>query len=488
MPFQPRSTAFAGCTTRSLHVLLLAALCVSCAPSTSRLEQIRARGSLRVATLNQPTAYYLGAHGAQGYEYRLASAFAQRLDVQLVVQPVTSVAELREALASGAADIVAAQLTSDDAWRHSALVSNDYRTVPQLVVQRRGSKLARNVDDLRGRRLVVAAGSPQSQMLSQLRGNGAPYLSWTELQREQADPVEWVASDDADCAIVDDSEFRFTQFTSPDAVAAFELPQKRALQWMLPRSAPELRDAVNAFFRDAAVTGLLGRIEAATRAEVQDFEYLEAQHYQADIAAKLPALQPQFAEAAQKFALDWRLVAAVGYQESKWEAAAHSDAGASGIMMLTEGTARTLGVTDRRDAAQSIQGGAAYLAQVRDMIPQRIREPDRTWFALAAYNVGFGHLEDARILAQSQGRDPDAWNDVKNYLPLLAEERWYRLAKRGYARGWEPVKFVDQVQGFLWVLQWQQAGAAGGSQAGPPAAGASTPAMPPRAASPPPPG
>ena len=134
-------------------------------------------------------------------------------------------------------------------------------------------------------------------------------------------------------------------------------------------------------------------------------------------------------------------------------------------MMLTETTATAVGITDRADPAQSIQGGAAYLARVRDMIPVRIREPDRTWFALAAYNVGFGHLEDARILAQSQGRDADAWADVKQFLPLLAEERWYRLAKRGYARGWEPVKFVDQVQGYLSVLQWQQAASPAGADA-----------------------
>jgi len=444
--------------TGALLLATLAVLCAACTPSTSRLEQIRARGVLRVAMLNQPTVYYLGSHGAQGYEYRLASAFAERLNVQLVVAPVADVNALRQALASGAADIVAAQLTADDIWRSSALISNNYRRLPQLVIQRRGAKPVKSIEDLRGKRLVVSAGSPQLQLLAELRGHGAPYLSWTELRREQADPVEWVSSDDADCAIVDDSEFRFTQFTSPETVIAFQLPEKRAVQWMLPRSATELRDAVNVFLRDAEHSGLMERLETETRAEVQPFEYIEAQHFQADIASKLPALQAQFAEAAQKYGLDWRLVAAVGYQESKWEPAAHSVDGATGIMMLTRTTAETVGTTDREDATQSIQGGAAYLARVRDMIPERIHEPDRTWFALAAYNVGYGHLEDARILAQSQGRDADTWSDVRQVLPLLADERWYREAKRGYARGWEPVKFVDQVQGFLSVLQWQQPG------------------------------
>jgi membrane-bound lytic murein transglycosylase F len=123
-------------------------------------------------------------------------------------------------------------------------------------------------------------------------------------------------------------------------------------------------------------------------------------------------------------------------------------------MMLTAETARAMGVADRGNTMQNIAGGAAYLAQVLRMIPEHVAEPDRTWLALAAYNVGFGHLEDARILAQTQGKDPDSWADVSVYLPWLAQERWYNQAKRGYARGWEPVRFVEQVRSFLAVLEW----------------------------------
>jgi membrane-bound lytic murein transglycosylase F len=144
----------------------------------------------------------------------------------------------------------------------------------------------------------------------------------------------------------------------------------------------------------------------------------------------------------------------VGYQESHWQDDARSGDGAVGIMMLTAETAHALGVTDRRDTLKNITGGAAYLAQVLQMIPARIQEPDRTWLALAAYNVGYGHLEDARILAQSRGRNPDSWGDVSQFLPWLADARWYVQAKRGYARGWEPVRFVEQVRGFLAVLEW----------------------------------
>src|SRR5690606_33379651 len=153
--------------------------------------------------------------------------------------------------------------------------------------------------------------------------------------------------------------------------------------------------------------------------------------------------------------LDWRLLAAIGYQESKWTPTAESPDGAIGVMMLTGETAAELGVKNRTDARDSIFGGARYFVQVKEKIPARIPEPDRTWMAVAAYNGGFGHLEDARILAQQRGKNPDSWADVREHLPLLAQERWYTRAKRGYARGWEPVQFVDRVQRFLTLLEWQ---------------------------------
>jgi membrane-bound lytic murein transglycosylase F len=124
-------------------------------------------------------------------------------------------------------------------------------------------------------------------------------------------------------------------------------------------------------------------------------------------------------------------------------------------MMLTASTAEAMGVKDRTDARQSIFAGARYFAEVKEKIPDRIPEPDRTWLAAAAYNVGFGHLEDARVLTQTRGGNPDSWDHVKENLPLLAQERWYVQVKRGYARGWEPVQFVERVQRYLTLLEWQ---------------------------------
>jgi membrane-bound lytic murein transglycosylase F len=429
-------------------------LFAGCTPHNSSMQQIRARGELRVVTLNSPTCYYLGAHGPQGFEYRLAAAFADTLGVKLVVQTVPDAAAMRAALVSGEADLAAAQITSNAQWRGDGLTTSTYEEIAQVVVESRGKPQPHNITGLRNSRIVVPADSPQQTLLQAMRRNSLPDLSWTTVPRDQADPLDQIASGSADYAIVDASEFAFAQHLYPESVVAFTLPDPRPVQWVVPAGATELLRAANHFFASAQNSGQLARIESAASTESGDFDYLAAHNFQYDIATRLPALQGLFEEAAQVTGLDWRLLAAIGYQESKWQGSAASADGARGIMMLTSDTAATVGVDDRDNQRQNILGGAKYLAQVIDTIPKRIAEPDRTWLAVAAYNVGYGHLEDARVLAQMHGRNPDSWADVRKQLPLLAQEKWYSRAKRGYARGWEPARFVEQVRQYLAVLEW----------------------------------
>jgi membrane-bound lytic murein transglycosylase F len=156
--------------------------------------------------------------------------------------------------------------------------------------------------------------------------------------------------------------------------------------------------------------------------------------------------------------MDWRLLAAIGYQESHWNPEAVSPTGVKGIMMLTHDTARMMGVENREDPKESILGGARYLMRVKRKIPERIPEPDRTWFTLAAYNIGFGHLEDARIITEMLDGNPDDWFEVRANLPLLTQKKWHSRVKRGYARGWAPVHYVDNIRSYYEALMWLTAG------------------------------
>jgi membrane-bound lytic murein transglycosylase F len=436
---------------------LLAALwlCSCSAPAPhSTVAQIRARGTLRVVTLSAPASYYLGTHGPQGFDYRLASAFAQRLGVKLQIDPVLDAAAMRAALMQGRADLAAAQISADESWRDAGRATVAYDEATQLVVRARDEARVQGIADLCGARIVVRNDSPQARWLHAVRDTSVPKLAWRELSPADPDPLELLESGQADYALIDAREFDFARHLYPDVTVAFTLPHARPLQWMVRVDAPDLVTAANDFLTAARASGLVASIEQRSGSQSLQFDYLAALHFRQDMQQRLPELQAIFQQAAQLTGLDWRLIAAVGYQESKWQMQAVSNDGARGIMMLTSVAASRIGVTDRDNLRDNILGGARYLAQVIRTIPQHVPEPDRTWFALAAYNVGYGHLEDARVLTQKLGKNPDSWRDVREQLPLLAEQQWYEQARRGYARGAEPARFVEQVRQYLAVLEW----------------------------------
>jgi membrane-bound lytic murein transglycosylase F len=172
------------------------------------------------------------------------------------------------------------------------------------------------------------------------------------------------------------------------------------------------------------------------------------------VRERLPDLLPLFQDVATAYDMDWRLLAAMGYQESHWNPEASSYTGVRGVMMLTRRTANQLGVTDRLNPEQSIEGGARYFLRLRSRIPKRIQEPDRSWMALAAYNLGMGHLEDVRVLTQKQGGNPDSWEDVSQRLELLRQEKWHQQTRYGYARGLEAKQYVENIRSYYEILIW----------------------------------
>ncbi|HEX4388070.1 MAG TPA: membrane-bound lytic murein transglycosylase MltF [Steroidobacteraceae bacterium] len=464
----------------ALSLLSLLGGCARHEAAPDVLAEIRARGELRVVTLNLPTCYYLGAQGTEGLEYELASAYAEHLGVRLNMYPLANEGELQAELAAGRADIAAASLSSSPDWARAADAAEPYTLIPQLVVYQHDGVRPRDTLQLESATLAVRAGTPQERILQRLKNTVAPTLRWEETAPTSADPVEDVDSGAAQYAITDEREFSFAHHLYPNVLVGFALPEQRPVAWMVRKNAPQLLASVNAFFAQLAASGRLPQLVQESSGDTRRFEYEESREFRGNVSDRLPHFRPMFEEAAAQSGIDWRLLAAVGYQESKWDPKAASGDGAVGVMMLTADTAQAMGIKDRTDPQQSISAGARYLGEVRAKVPDRIPEPDRTWLTIAAYNVGFGHLEDARILAQSHGKNPDSWTDVRSQLPLLAQERWFDRTKRGYARGWEPVQFVDRIQRYLRLLEWQpgESGAGALTQTGG-APGASTEETPP---------
>ena len=241
----------------------------------------------------------------------------------------------------------------------------------------------------------------------------------------------------------------------PNVRVGFDLGDSRNLGWAVaPGEDTSLLEQVDGFLRRSQDNGSLQRLKERYYGHVDVLGYVGAYTFAQHLQQRLPRYEKHFRKAAQEHDLDWRMLAAVGYQESLWQPGATSKTGVRGLMMLTLRTAQAMGVSDRLNPQQSIQGGAKYLVHVKEQLPDSIQEPDRTWFALASYNIGGGHLEDARKLTEAEGLDPNKWLDVQKILPRLSQKQWYSKTRYGYARGGEPVHFVRNIRRYYDILTW----------------------------------
>jgi membrane-bound lytic murein transglycosylase F len=437
---------------RLLLVLVATALLGTCSSRPGVLTQARLLGALVVATHNSPTAYYLGAHGPEGPEYELATRFGAALGVPVRFLILPNVEAVLDAVATGRAHLGAAGLAITPEWAEAVDFSRPYQRVPVHVVYHEKAPRPAVPAALVSRRVGVVAGTAHALALRALAAR-TPGLHYTEFHGvDTLDLLDHVWSHDLDATVADRNELALTHNYHPELRVAFDLGVTDELAWALPRGDTALAARVNGFL--AWVEGDMAEIMTRYYTPDERFDYAGARTLVRDAQERLPPLREFFERAAREVGEDWRVLAAIGYQESRWQPGVVSATGVRGIMMLTADTAASVGVEDRGDAAQSILGGARALAQLHGAIPGRIPEPDRTWLAVAAYNIGYGHVEDARVMAESAGKDPDSWQDVREFLQRLAQEPYYTQAKRGYARGWEAVRFVDNVRSYLDVLNW----------------------------------
>jgi membrane-bound lytic murein transglycosylase F len=434
----------------------------TCSPLPSLIDQIKTLGELRMATRSGPLSYSLASDGTpQGPEYDLARRFADELGVTLKIMPMRSYVDIYAALVSGQAHIAAAGLKVPTRPVADIEFGPMYQRVREHLIYRRGAARPGSLAEIGNGDLEIAAGSSHAKALSAAR-DSLPELVWVEDATTNSQALlEGVADGTIDYTIADSTEFAFAHDAHPDLRIAFDFPGSQSLAWAASNRYPEFLHDLHEYFTSLESSGELAAIVKRYYGRSEDAEFAEAPAFMRDLQSRLPLYKRWFEEAAQQSSQDWRLLAAIGYQESKWNPSAASASGALGLMQLTVMSATAVKVANPADPRQSIFGGARYFRQVYEKIPSHVPEPDRTWFALAAYNIGYGHLEDARVLAQKAGRDPDSWEEVRTFLPLLAEERWYTQTENGYARGWEPVRYVDNVRGYVDLLEWVGTGGNG---------------------------
>ena len=423
-----------------------------------QLSRIIKSGELRISTTNSEDTYFLSKSLPAGFEFDLVSAFAQSLGLTVSLNIQNTPTELETDLINRDSHISipgrSSKLSTNNKLRKSASYTNNQTVV--IYRETRGKKYPREISNVINRSIIVKADSPQEQRL-QKQQREHPDLNWTSTTNLTTyEILELILNKQTDIAIISLAEFKATGPFFPGLKAAFNLGEAQGVHWLVAnKDDHSLIDAINLYLNSETGKSTIEKLEQQYYSNDNPLNFFDTIAFKNDFNTRLPDIEPFFKQAALNTDTDWHLLAAIAYQESHWNPKAVSPTGVKGIMMLTKAAAKEVNVTDRTDPEQSILGGAQYLINVKKKIPQRITDPDRTFLALAGYNTGFGHLEDARILAKRAGLNPDSWDDVKTKLPLLTKPEFYKTVKYGYARGYEPVNYVKNIRKYLKILKWE---------------------------------
>lgn len=441
----------------ALLLALLALFLTGCEQPDS-LEAIQSKGELVVVSRNSPTTYFVSKNGLGGFEYDLTGMLAEELGVDLVIEPAFSLRGIFTRLSRNEANLAAAGLTLTplraEKFEHSA---SYFKLTPQMVYVA-GTFRPRTMEQAEGMSIVVLAESSHAEILRRLRDEQYPNLQWQEVaEADTMELMERVNSGAAQLAVIDSNEFKVQQSLYPRLKVAFDMGEEQDMVWYLPPGIDNARllTRINAFIQRLQEDGTLERQREIHFGHTRGVSRIGSHTFLGKMRRTLPKYRDLIKQVANEYKIDWHLLAAVAYQESHWNPRAASPTGVRGMMMLTLPTAKDLGVTNRLDAAQSLRGGARYLKNIKRRLPDDISDPDRTWMALAAYNVGMGHLHDARKITEAQGGNPHLWRDVMERLPLLQKSKFYKSTRYGYARGMEAVTYVQNIRHYYSILQWQ---------------------------------
>jgi membrane-bound lytic murein transglycosylase F len=430
----------------------------ACAPQKPALQHVRDAGVLHVLTRNAATTYFSGPHGPEGLEYELTKAFADYLGVSLRISTEDNLKNMLNKVENSDVDFAAAGLTVTAERKKTLRFSESYQSITQQLVYHRSMPRPKKIDDVIEGMMEVIANSSHVEKLKELKKQH-PDLSWNE--NKDIGSIELLSLVDEniiDFTVADSNEVLLTRRFHPNLRIAFDISKPQDLAWAFAKNGDNsLYEEANKFLKNYKKSGQLAQLLKRHYNHARNYDYAGTPTYLGHVRYRLPRYQQMFEQAGELNNIDWQLLAAVAYQESHWNPRAISPTGVKGIMMLTKVTAKDLGVEDRTVPAQSIKGGAQYLRELSEMFPAEISKLDKLWFTLAAYNVGIGHLADARLITKQRGGNPDKWIDVKENLPLLRLKRWYKKTRYGYARGNEPVKYVENIRSYYDILHWHLA-------------------------------
>jgi len=424
-----------------------------CSKESSKLKQIKSNGILRIALVADPPHYFPSKVKERGYDFELVSHYATSIDVELEIIKTNTSNEIIFLLNQGKVDIGILGSSPEFDQKNIKNVVTYNNSKWYVIGNRANRQLPKSIDSIEPNTMIVANGSNASFILHSIEEDYSSLL-WDELKNTNVRSIlERINENHSKISIISEDIYVYYQYLFPETKKIFVLPIKYPSRWLVKNNNNlSFLYSINSFFNKYKQNGKLEKIGKTYYEHLNAFDYVDIRYYLKRIDKKLPKYKKYFVEAAKNSALDARIIAAVSYQESHWNRKARSPTGVRGMMMLTLDTAKRVGVKNRLNAKQSIFGGAKYLKILYESLSNTIKEPDRLWFTLAAYNIGLGHVEDARTITKSQGDNPNSWIDVEKHIPKLSQKKWYKKTKYGFARGHESIEFVKRVRRYYDIL------------------------------------
>ncbi len=424
------------------------------APSFTSLDDILNAGEITIITRNNAHCYYLYRDQAMGFEYDLAKAFADYLGVRLKLKIDEKWEGMIPALMDGTGALIAASMTITHSRQQQVAFSDGYKAIQQHIITHRNNTGIRSAEDLAGKTVHVRRGTSYQERLEALQKQGIKLKIQLHDDVPTQELIRQVAEGNIEVAIADSNVALLNRRYYPKTIMAGTINDKEYLGWAVHRNAHKLLERINSFFKEIKKNGVFDEIYKRYYSDVEVFDYLDLKTYHRKLKTKLPIYKPYIEDAAKKYGFDWRLIAAQIYQESHFKPRAKSYAGASGLMQLTGHTAKSLGVKNILNPKENIHAGVQHLKKLYDHFND-IAGSDRLFITLAAYNVGQGHILDARILAEKMNINPNKWSSISTTLPLLRFPKYYKNSIYGYCNGTEPIEYIKQIMIYYDILKQQ---------------------------------
>ncbi|WPD24172.1 MAG: membrane-bound lytic murein transglycosylase MltF [Candidatus Electrothrix scaldis] len=416
------------------------------------MRDIRQQGKLRVIMTNSANVYYLYRGEYMGFEYDLVQAFAEYLGVELeVLTPDWDT--MFQQLDAGEAHLIAAGLTITPAREALVDFSDGHLQVQQQVIVHKRNNTIQELADLEETPLHVRVGTSYAERINELQQDGYTLQTVLHANVPTEELIRQVADQEIEATVADSNIALLNQRYYPDIRIAFPVEEAQTVAWAVRRGETELLDRINAFFDLIEENGTFARIYERYYRDVSIFDYVDLKKFHKRIKTRLPKYQDIIRKEAKRYGFDWRLIAAVIYQESHFNPRARSYTGVRGLMQITRTTAREMGITNRLNPAQSIRAGVGYLAKLYARFADIQDSYERLLFALASYNIGYGHVRDAQKICQRKGWNPSRWAEMEKALPLLRLKQYYKDAEYGYARGTEPVRYIKRILLYFDILK-----------------------------------